>query len=319
MKKIVIVTGDPNSINSEIIFKSWKRVSKNLRERIFFVSNITLLKKQFKKLNLKLKIIEVKNTEFKRENDGIKVINIDLKFKDPFKVNFKESSKFIQQSLRLVHKIGLKKDVSGVINCAIDKRYLSKQNSGATEFFAKLCKVKKDSEVMLLYNKKLSVSPLTTHINVNQIAKKINKNLIIKKILTINNWYKSRFKNKPKIGILGLNPHNAELQKNSEEMRVIRPAIKFLRRRNIKIIGPLVSDTVFISEFKKYDIIVGMYHDQVLIPFKTLFGFDGINLTLGLKYLRASPDHGTATELIGKNRATPKSLINCIHFLDKNN
>ncbi len=319
MKKIVIVTGDPNSINSEIIFKSWKRVSKNLRERIFFVSNINLLKKQFKKLNLKLKIIEVKNTEFKRENDGIKVINIDLKFKDPFKVNFKESSKFIQQSLRLVHKIGLKKNVGGVINCAIDKRYLSKQNSGATEFFAKLCKVKKDSEVMLLYNKKLSVSPLTTHINVNQIAKKINKNLIIKKILTINNWYKSRFKNKPKIGILGLNPHNAELQKNSEEMRVIRPAIKFLRRRNIKIIGPLVPDTVFISEFKKYDIIVGMYHDQVLIPFKTLFGFDGINLTLGLKYLRASPDHGTATELIGKNRATPKSLINCIHFLDKNN
>ena len=319
MKKIVIVTGDPNSINSEIIFKSWKRVSKNLRERIFFVSNINLLKKQFKKLNLKLKIIEVKNTEFKRENDGIKVINIDLKFKDPFKVNFKESSKFIQQSLRLVHKIGLKKNVGGVINCAIDKRYLSKQNSGATEFFAKLCKVKKDSEVMLLYNKKLSVSPLTTHINVNQIAKKINKHLIIKKILTINNWYKSKFKNKPKIGILGLNPHNAELQKNSEEMRVIRPAIKFLRRRNIKIIGPLVSDTVFISEFKKYDIIVGMYHDQVLIPFKTLFGFDGINLTLGLKYLRASPDHGTATELIGKNRATPKSLINCIHFLDKNN
>ena len=317
MKKIVIVTGDPNSINSEIIFKSWKRVSKNLRERIFFVSNINLLKKQFKKLNLKLKIIEVKNTEFKRENDGIKVINIDLKFKNPFKVNFKESSKFIQQSLRLVHKIGLKKNVGGVINCAIDKRYLSKQNSGATEFFAKLCKVKKDSEVMLLYNKKLSVSPLTTHINVNQIAKKINKHLIIKKILTINNWYKNKFKTKPKIGVLGLNPHNAELRINSEEKRIIIPSISKLKKSGVKVNGPLVADTVFIKEYKNYDLLVGMYHDQVLSPFKALFNFDAINITLGLKYIRVSPDHGTAVNLIGKKRANPSSLINCVNFLDK--
>ena len=319
MKKIVIVTGDPNSINSEIIFKSWKKISKNLKKRIFFVSNINLLKKQFKKLNLKLKIVEVKNTELKKEIKDIKVVNVDLKFKNPFKVNYKEVSKFIQQTLKLGHKIGLEKNISGVINCAIDKRFLTKKYSGATEFFAKLCKVKKDSEVMLLYNKKLSVCPLTTHVSVSQISRKINKNLIINKILTINNWYKNRFKNKPKIGILGLNPHNAELRKDSEEMKLIVPAIKFLKKKNVKITGPLVPDTVFIKKYKKYDIIVGMYHDQVLIPFKTLFGFDGINLTLGLKYLRTSPDHGTATELIGKNKATPKSLINCIHFLDKKN
>ncbi len=105
MKNIVIVTGDPNSINSEVIFKSWKRISEKLRKRIFFVSNINLLKKQFKKLNLKLKIVEVKNTQVKREIKDIKVINVDLKFKDPFKVNHKEVSKFIQQSLKLGHKI----------------------------------------------------------------------------------------------------------------------------------------------------------------------------------------------------------------------
>ena len=317
MKNIVIVTGDPNSINSEVIFKSWKRISKKLRKRIFFVSNINLLKKQFKKLNLKLKIVEVKNTQVKREIKDIKVINVDLKFKDPFKVNYKEVSKFIQQSLKLGHKIGLERNISGVINCAIDKRFLAKKYSGATEFFAKLCKVKKDSEVMLLYNKKLSVCPLTTHINVNQISRKINKNLIINKILTINNWYKNRFKNKPKIGILGLNPHNAELRKSSEEIKLIMPAIKFLKKKNVKITGPLVPDTVFINNYKKYDIIVGMYHDQVLIPFKNLFKFDAINITLGLKYIRMSPDHGTARDIIGKNLADNQSLIKCINFLDR--
>ena len=129
MKNIVIVTGDPNSINSEVIFKSWKRISKKLRKRIFFVSNINLLKKQFKKLNLKLKIVEVKNTQVKREIKDIKVINVDLKFKDPFKVNYKVVSKFIQQSLKLGHKIGLERNISGVINCAIDKRFLAKKYS----------------------------------------------------------------------------------------------------------------------------------------------------------------------------------------------
>ena len=81
--------------------------------------------------------------------------------------------------------------------------------------------------------------------------------------------------------------------------------------------GPLVSDTVFISAYKKYDIIVGMYHDQVLSPFKTLFKFNAINITLGLKYLRVSPDHGTARDLIGKNKANAISLLECLNFLNK--
>ena len=81
--------------------------------------------------------------------------------------------------------------------------------------------------------------------------------------------------------------------------------------------GPLVADTIFINEYKNYDLLVGMYHDQVLSPFKALFNFDAINITLGLKYIRVSPDHGTAVNLIGKKRANPSSLINCVNFLDK--
>ena len=103
--------------------------------------------------------------------------------------------------------------------------------------------------------------------------------------------------------MLGLNPHNAELRKESEEKRLIIPVIQKIKKLGIKINGPLVADTVFIKDYKNYDIIIGMYHDQVLAPFKTIFKFDAINVTLGLKYLRVSPDHGVAKNLIRKNKA----------------
>ena len=89
---------------------------------------------------------------------------------------------------------------------------------------------------------------------------------------------------------------------NSEEKKIIIPSIQALKRRGINLIGPLVSDTLFIEDYKKFDVIVGMYHDQVLTPFKTIFKFDAINVTLGLKYLRVSPDHGVAKKLIFKNK-----------------
>ena len=100
-------------------------------------------------------------------------------------------------------------------------------------------------------------------------------------------------------------------------MKKIIPAIKNLKKRKLKIEGPLVADTIFINDFKNYDVIIGMYHDQILSPFKTLFKFDAINITLGLKYLRASPDHGTALNLIGKNKANPDSLLRCLNFISK--
>ena len=81
--------------------------------------------------------------------------------------------------------------------------------------------------------------------------------------------------------------------------------------------GPFAADSLFMNNFKKYDVIVGMYHDQVITPFKTLYKFNAINVTLGLKYLRVSPDHGTASDLIGKKKANPKSLIDCINFINK--
>ena len=168
---------------------------------------------------------------------------------------------------------------------------------------------------MLIYNNKLAVSPITTHLDLKEVSKKITIPLIVNKVVKINSWYLSNFNKKPKIGILGLNPHNSELRKNSEEKKKIIPAINRLKKLNINTAGPLVTDTIFMN-YKDYDVIVGMYHDQVLTPFKTIFKFNAINITLGLKYFRASPDHGTAINLIGKNKANYLSLLSSINFLN---
>ena len=172
----------------------------------------------------------------------------------------------------------------------------------------------------MIHNKKLSVVPITTHIEIKNVTNKITYNLIKKKIITLNKFYFKLFKKKPKIAILGLNPHNSENKTNSIENKIIRPALIELKRLKININGPFPADTAFKKQnIIAYDVIVGRYHDQVLAPFKALYGYDGINLTLGLKYLRLSPDHGTAMDIVGLNRANPQSLISAINFLDKIN
>ena len=300
MKKILIVTGDPNSINSEIIYKTWKKINTKIKKRIYIISNYRLLKSQFKKLNYSIKMCDVKNIINQSDTTSLKIINIDLNFKDPFNVPVKFASKFVTKSLDCAHNLAQGKNVAGIINCAINKNLLGKKGIGVTEYLSKKCNIKTNSGVMLIKNSQLAVSPLTTHLNLSQVSKQIKKDLITKKVITINDWYKSKLRKKPKIAILGLNPHNAEFRKNSEEIKIIIPAIKILKKQGINLTGPLVADTIFINDYQKYDVIVGMYHDQVLAPFKGLYKYDAINITLGLRYLRLSPDHGTAFNLIKK-------------------
>ncbi len=315
--KIIIISGDPNSINSELIYKCWKKIDLNTKKKIFLISNYDLIKKQFKKLNYKIKLLKVNNLN-DIKNHNLKILDVKLNFKNPFSVPYRNASKFVKNSLDLGHKLALDKSVNGIINCAIDKRLLGGKNIGVTEYLALKCNIKNNSETMLIKNKKLSVCPITTHIDVKDISKNINSNKIINKLRIIDLWFRKKFKKKPRIGVLGLNPHNAELRKNSEENKIIVPVIKKLSNKGYKIKGPLISDTLFIENYKEFDVIVGMYHDQVLSPFKTLFKFDAINITLGLKYLRVSPDHGTAVNLIGKNKANIISLMRCIDFVKKN-
>ena len=315
--KIVLIAGDPNSINSEIIYKSFKKLGKSQKNDIYLIANYDLIFQQFKKLKYNLKLRKVINIKESCNGNFLKIIDIKLKFKNPFKVKENEASEYILKSLNLAHKIAIKGEAAGVINCPINKNLLKMKKIGVTEYLAKKCKIYDSSEVMLIHNKKISVTPITTHIDIKNVSKSIKIKNIINKSKTIEKWFKKNFNTKPKIGILGLNPHNSEMVKKSEEKTIIIPAILKLKRKGLNVKGPLVSDSIFINDFKKFDVIIGMYHDQVLSPFKALFKFNAINITLGLKYFRASPDHGTAYNIIKKNKADESSLLNCINFIRK--
>ena len=155
---------------------------------------------------------------------------------------------------------------------------------------------------------------------IKNVTNNIKSSLIREKILTLNRSYSKLFKKKPKIAILGLNPHNSENRKDSVENIIIKPTVEKLIKLGVNIKGPFPSDTVFNNKKKiGYNVIVGMYHDQVLAPFKALYGYDAINITLGLKYLRISPDHGVAQDIVGLNKANPQSLISAVNFLNKIN
>ena len=316
-RKIVLVGGDPNSINSEIIYKCWKKLPNKIKKRIILISNYKLLKDQFKKLNYNIKLSNEQNLFKLNKSNELKILNIKLDYKDPFKVPLKSAKPFVLKSLDLAHKLALNKQIAGIINCPINKNLLGNKKIGVTEYLANKCLVKKNSEVMIIRNKELMISPITTHLDIRSISNKINKKLIITKINVINSWFKKTFKRQPVIAVLGLNPHNAELRKNSEEKKIIIPAIKNLKKSGFKLDGPLSSDTIFINNYKNYDLIIGMYHDQILGPFKALYKFDAINLTLGLKYIRVSPDHGVAVDRINKKTSSAVSLIKCFDYIDK--
>jgi 4-hydroxythreonine-4-phosphate dehydrogenase len=314
---IAIIAGEPNSINSELIAKAWK--NKKKKKNIFIIGNYSILKKQILKLGIKIPIIKINDLEYFKRHEKLFVLDIPLKFKSMFDVSPYDVKNYIFKSFDVAHNLALNKKIIGFINAPINKKIFNNKYLGVTEYLSEKNKIK-NKEVMLIHNKKLSVSPLTTHIGIKNVTSKITFDLIKTKIITLNKFYFKIFKKKPKIAILGLNPHNSENKKYSIENKIIKPAIIKLKKLKINIDGPFPADTAFSKErVVTYDVIVGMYHDQVLGPFKALFGYDAINLTLGLKYLRLSPDHGIAQDIIGLNKANPQSLISAINFLNKIN
>jgi 4-hydroxythreonine-4-phosphate dehydrogenase len=318
MKKIfAIIAGEPNSINSEIIAKSWKKNKKNFKNKFFIIGSHNLFKKQLDKIGIKISLEIIKSLDDLKLNNQLKILDIPLKFNHPFKINNTVKSNYIFKCFDIAHNLALTKKISGFINAPVNKRIFKNKFLGVTEYLAYKNKLRnKYSEVMCIYNKKFSVVPITTHIDINKVATKIKSSLIERKVIVINSFFLRKLKRKPKIAILGLNPHNSENKSNSIESLIIKPAIKKLMKKKIDISGPYAADTIFtINKNYRFDVIIGMYHDQVLGPFKALFGFDAINITLGLKYLRISPDHGTAENLIKLNKSNPLSLINSIKFL----
>jgi len=309
---IAIIAGEPNSINSEIIAKAWKKSGK--LKNIFIIGNYSLLKIQILKLGIKIPLIKINKLKDLKKEKKLFILDVPLKFKSIFNVSSSEVKTYVFKCFNIAHNLAINKKILGFINAPIDKKIFNNKYLGVTEYLSKKNK-SKNKEIMLIHNKKLSVVPLTTHVEIKNVTNKITVNLIKTKIITLNKFYFKLFKKKPKIAVLGLNPHNSENKIQSVENKIIKPAINNLRKLKINVIGPLPADTAFNKQnIIAYDVIVGMYHDQVLGPFKALYEYDAINLTLGLKYLRISPDHGTAQNIVGLNKANPQSLINAINF-----
>ena len=316
---ILIVAGEPNSIFLEIFFKSIKNIK--YKSPLIIIVSKKLLIKQMKLLgfNYKIKLINKDNLFFDNlNNKKINIIDVNYKFKYPFEKISKKSNNYIAKCFEMALEILKKNKFSKLINGPISKKFfLQDKYLGITEYLA--CKTnKKNKVVMLIYNPKLSVSPITTHLPLKDVSKNVSKLKIIQNVVLINDFYLKILNKTPRIAITGLNPHCESNYKSSEEKKIILPALKDLIKKKYHIDGPFAADTIFMKDhIKKFDVIIGMYHDQVLTPAKTLFGFNAINITLGLPFIRISPDHGPNTSMLGENLSDPKSLLEALKFLDK--
>jgi len=310
-KPIIIVPGEPKSIFFEIFYKTLK--SNNFKSPLILIASLNLLKSQFKKLKFKkkFKLIEVKDLKTaKLNNKYINLIDVPLS-------SSKNTKYYIQNCFEIAFKILKKNLTNKFINGPINKsKFLNKKFLGMTEYISYKFNVKKNA--MLIYNEEISVCPITTHLPLKLVSSKINQKIIKEKTILINNFYKKIIGFKPKIAVTGLNPHCESTLKFNEDNKIIYPAIKFLKGKGFSINGPFPADTIFLKQNRiKYDVILGIYHDQVLSPLKALKEYDAINITLGLPFLRVSPDHGPNEKMIYKNLSNPLSLIKAIKFLDK--
>ena len=323
-KPLIIVSGEPYSIFSEIFYKIFKSsFYKKYKIPIILIGSKNILEMQMKKMKYSYKINLIKKNEIKNaklNNFEINLIDVKLNFKKPFGKITNKSSKYIKECFEIAINIMKKKLGFALINGPVSKTHFLHGNyNGITEYLAHKT-YKKNNEVMLIYNKLLSVCPITTHIPLKNVSKKISSNAILKKIIIINKFYKSNLKKIPKFAVTGLNPHCESNFKNSEEDKIIKPAIKQAQKSNIKVKGPFPADTLFTkNNIKKFDVVIGMYHDQVITPLKTLYNFNAINITLGLPFIRISPDHGTNNQMLGKKKSDPTSLKETLLFLKKLN
>ena len=230
INKILIVLGEPQSTFSEILLKYFysKEFSKN-KKKIILIGSKILFQKQMKKLNFNFKLNEINNL-IEAKINKLNILNINYKNKKIFSKISSSSKKYISDCFELALKLIKHNKKIVLINGPISKKhFLKKKYLGITEYISK--KTKSKNQVMLIYNDRLSVSPVTTHLPLKYIPKNITKKKIINNVKQIKNFYYNFFNKKPKIAILGLNPHCETIDKFSEEKQIILPAIKFLKKK----------------------------------------------------------------------------------------
>ena len=316
--RTIVIEGDPEGVFLELFFKTLK--SKSFKNYLILICSKNNLQKQMNKAKFKKKInlLDIKKTnEILLKKKEINLIDVKFKKTKNKKLNNKNIKAYIEKCFEISFKLIKEGFANKLINGPVDKKiFLKNKFLGVTEYVSN--KFNKKKTGMLIYNKQLSVCPVTTHLPLKNVSRSINRNIIHDKINLVNNFYLKYLKLKPRIAVTGLNPHCESILKFNEDEKIIKPAIKTMKKRNINVKGPFPADTIFSSKNRKlFDVVIGMYHDQVLAPIKALYEFDAINITMGLPFLRATPDHGPNKQMAGKNISNPTSLIRALEFLDK--
>lgn len=308
--RILLTCGDINGIGPELILKIFN--SKNNINK--FELKIIGPKKVFEYYSKLLKIKKIPEGYFLDLNE---YSNIDVKIGEVSMLAGKVSG----DAIRLGVDLCKKGYFDAMVTLPINKESLNLggyKYSGHTEMLSHLTGSK--DTFMMMYCEKLKIIPFTVHIPLNKVASQITMQKLSSKLILINNTLVKKIGiKKPNIAVLGLNPHCGDGGiSGKEEIKIIEPVISSLKKAGFNIEGSFSSDGFFGSkQYTKFDIVLAMYHDQAMVPFKIISKDKGINFTGGLKIIRTSPAHGTAFDIAGKGIASESSTIEAIKFSEK--
>ena len=324
MKKIIYSPGEPSGIGPDLIIQLCKSTFwTDIKIPILCLSDPKLLIQRAKDLGKKITLKEISAIEQLQKNKKniIQVIHVsDCGNTKPGKL-YKSNAQYVLDNLKFGINEALKNKNLAIVTGPISKENIisiNKAFSGHTEYIQQ--RTKSDEVLMLLASDQLKVALATTHIPLKKVANKISKELVISKATTLNQGLKQKFKIKnPNIKLLGLNPHSGEGGKiGKEEIDILIPAVKELRKKKINISYPISADTAFTKKnLKETDAFLGMYHDQVLPVIKALSFGSAINITLGVPITRTSVDHGVALDISGTGKSDPSSLKEAIKTAKK--
>jgi len=317
---LAVTGGDPAGIGLEIVLKSWMRRHELDLPPFFLVADPEQVRGRAAFLGLSIPFIIRDQSMDGRIFDKNLVLepcyttHTDCQPGQPSTTHASGIIAAIERAVRLV----MQREAGALVTCPIAKKTLYEAGfpfPGHTEFLSHLAEKatgKTFKPVMMLTNDQLRTVPITIHIALAEVAKQLTGDMIIATARIVADDLRVKFGlNKPRLVVAGLNPHAGEGgTMGQEDEMIVRPAVQQLQQMGLDVIGPLPADTLFHETArKKYDVALCMYHDQALIPVKTI-GFDSsVNVTLGLPFIRTSPDHGTAFDIAAKAIASPDSLI----------
>ncbi len=316
---LALTMGEPGGIAAEITIAAWQALHGEPELTFFIIADVDHLKATNPKSPVK--VIENITDAEQAFPDHLPVLHMPLEKPVATGTADPAHARQVIASIETAVHLAMSGQVGGLVTNPIQKESLYQTGfnfQGHTDYIADLAEKAghNASPVMMLSAKDLRTVPVSVHIALKDVADTLSKELIISQTLStasgLSRWFALP---RPRIGITGLNPHAGEGgAMGREEIEFIEPAVKELQGRGLDVSGPLPADTVFHEEARaNYDVIMCMYHDQALIPVKTLGFHDGVNTTLGLPFIRTSPDHGTALSLAGTGKANPSSLIAAIH------